>query len=172
MNEIKIRKVRKADLTEVVDISIRGWQTAYRGIIDDDFLDSMDKQEMLKRQLEDYQKDGFIVAELEEKVVGFCRYIDSNEKTPDIEGIDCEICALYVKPELKRHGIGKAMFKYVTNEFKIKEKKKMIIWCLKENEPSRKFYKIMGGIEIPQEHFYEKAGKKYQEAGYVYDLTQ
>ena len=46
---------------------------------------------------------------------------------------------------MKRHGIGKKLMKYVINEFKNSKKEKMILWCLKENYPSRAFYESMGG---------------------------
>ena len=34
--------------------------------------------------------------------------------------------------------------KYAINEFKNSKKEKMILWCLKENYPSRAFYEKMG----------------------------
>lgn len=37
------------------------------------------------------------------------------------------------------------LFQFVTNQFKSKNKTKMILWCLKDNEPSKKFYTKMGG---------------------------
>lgn len=54
----------------------------------------MRKEEKVERLKSNYGKNGFIVAEIENKVVGFCRYIDSNEFTPDMQEIDCEITAL------------------------------------------------------------------------------
>ena len=38
---IFIRNIIEDDLPEVIDIQIQGWKTAYRGIIDDAFLNSM-----------------------------------------------------------------------------------------------------------------------------------
>lgn len=40
----------------------------------------------------------FIVAELHNEVVGFCRYVDSNKFTQDMLDVDCELLALYVRP--------------------------------------------------------------------------
>ncbi len=36
--DIKIKKAIFNDVNSIVDIKIDGWQTAYKGIIDDDFL--------------------------------------------------------------------------------------------------------------------------------------
>lgn len=50
-----------------------------------------------------------------------------------------------VRPDLKRSGIGKSLFNYVCLRFKKENKHKMVLWCLKENESSKKFYLRMGG---------------------------
>ena len=36
-----VRNVKKEDLKAVSEIAVNGWQKAYRGIIDDEFLDSL-----------------------------------------------------------------------------------------------------------------------------------
>lgn len=85
---------------------------------------------------------------------------------PEVDG---EICAIYVKPELKRNGIGRELFKYVFNEFRKNCNKKIILWCLKENYPSRAFYERMGGV-LCGENLITKGGKEYKEVGFKYDV--
>ena len=41
MEQIQVQRVQKEDLPEVARIRIEGWKTAYRGIIDDYFLDNL-----------------------------------------------------------------------------------------------------------------------------------
>lgn len=91
MKEVIIRNIEEKDIPSVVDIQINGWRTAYKGIIDDSVLDSMNKNERIEKIKKRYKEDGFIVAELNNEVVGFCRYADSNKFTPDILEIDCEL---------------------------------------------------------------------------------
>lgn len=169
MENIIIRNIKEEDIPSVVDIQINGWKTAYKGIIDDDFLNSMNREEKIEKRRKDYNQNGFIVAELNKEVVGFCRYIDNNSYTPNMLEIDCEIVALYVKPNLKYNGIGTELFQFVTNEFKSKNRTKMIIWCLKDNKPSRKFYTKMGG-EIVKEKVVEMGEKNYVEVGFEYNI--
>lgn len=164
-----VRNVKKEDLRAVSEIAVRGWQTAYRGIIDDEYLDSLSIEENYQKRLKDYKENGFIVAELDSEVVGFCRYTLENLFSKDIPDIDGEICAIYVKPELKRNGIGRELFKYVFNEFKKNGNKKIILWCLKENYPSRAFYEKMGGI-LCDESTIKKDGKEYKEVGFKYNV--
>lgn len=164
-----VRNVKKEDLRAVSEIAVRSWQTAYRGIIDDEYLDSLSIEENYQKRLKDYKENGFIVAELDSEVVGFCRYTLENLFSKDIPDIDGEICAIYVKPELKRNGIGRELFKYVFNEFKKNGNKKIILWCLKENYPSRAFYEKMGGI-LCDESTIKKDGKEYKEVGFKYNV--
>lgn len=169
MENIKIRNVKKEDLWYVSTIRVEGWQSAYRGIIDDKFLDSLSIEENYKKRLKDYKENGFIVAELNNEVVGFCRYTTSNLYSEQCEDIDCELCAIYIKPNLKRKGIGRALFNYVIEEQKNNNNKKMILWCLKDNYNSRNFYEKMGG-ELYGEKEFERDSKKYKEVGYMYKL--
>ncbi len=129
----------------------------------------MNKDEKIKRFEGNYKKNGFVVVELENEVVGFCRYANSNEFTHNMQDIDCEITALYVKTDLKYNGIGTKLFQFVVNEFKSQSKSKIILWCLKDNEPSKKFYTKMGG-KIIKERVIEIGEKSYCEVGFMYNI--
>lgn len=113
MEKIIIRNVKFEDLKSVADIATRGWQTAYRGIVDDDYLNNLSIEENYQKRIKDYKEDGFIIAEKDNEVVGFCRYRIGNYYKNEYPKVDCELCALYVKPEEKRNGIGKALVEYV-----------------------------------------------------------
>ena len=75
MEQIQVQRVQKEDLPEVARIRIEGWKTAYRGIIDDYFLDNLSIEKDQQKREKDYQLNGFLVAKIGEKVVGFCRYV-------------------------------------------------------------------------------------------------
>ena len=47
---IIIRTATTNEAEEIAKIKIEGWQTAYRGIIDDKFLDNMDINEELEKR--------------------------------------------------------------------------------------------------------------------------
>lgn len=169
MENLIIRNIQEEDIPSVVDIKITGWQTAYKGMIDDTVLNSFDREKEIEKRKKDYNDNGFIVAESNSEIVGFCRYIDSNKFTPDMDNVDCELMALYVKPSLKYNGIGTKLFEYVTEDLKKKNKTTMILWCLKDNEPSKKFYTKMGGMLVGERTF-EKASKPYYEVAFVYNI--
>ena len=56
---------------------------------------------------------------------------------------------------------GKSLI-YVKNEFIKKEKSKMILWCLKDNELSKKFYAKIGR-KIIHERLIQIGDRFYQE---------
>lgn len=171
MDNIVIRRVEKKDLPAVVDIKIKGWQSAYDGIVDSEYLDNLDNERnaRIARMEADFGVNGFIVAELDGEVVGFCRYIADNSFSPEIEDADCELTAIYIKPDLKYHGIGTRMFEYAVDEFRKQGKAKMVLWCLKDNEPTKKFYTKMGG-KIIKERNVKISEKNYKECCFMYEL--
>lgn len=167
MEDFIIREMKEEDIPSVADIQITGWKTAYRGIIDDDYLDTINRNEIIERRKKGYKQNRFIVAEWNQEIVGFCWFIDDNSFTPNEMDIDCEIIALYVRPDLKYQGIGTNLFQYAMSEFKNINKTKMVVWCLKNNEPAKMFYTKMGG-KIAKEKIVEIGGKNYSEAGFLF----
>ena len=58
MEDIIIRNIKKQDIPKVVDIHINGWKTDYKGIIEDKYLDTMNKEEKIKKRQKDYMLNG------------------------------------------------------------------------------------------------------------------
>lgn len=173
MDNLIIRNVKQEDIPSVVDINITGWQTAYQGIIDNQYLDNLDseREQRIVKMKNNYMSGGFIVAELDNQVVGFCRYVDNNNFSPTIVDADCELTVIYVKPNLKGCGIGSKLFEYVLNEFSKLNKNLMVLWCFKDNEPTIKFYEKMGG-RIIGEKAKEHGGKENTEVCFAYNIKE
>lgn len=167
-DKILIRKVKYDDIEQIVDININDWRKVYKGIIDDVILDNLNRNEKIEKWKKHYNVGNVVVAEKNGKILGYCRYEDKifYENTD----IDSEVIAIYVDYDNISKGIGKALLKYVMNDLKSKNRAKMIIWCLEENEKGRKFYEKMGGKLVNKEKYFEKDGKRYKEVGYVYDI--
>ena len=144
LDEIIIRKATFEDIPAISTIKVKGWQTAYKGIIDDDYLNNMDINHTIEKNTKNFDRYPFVVAELNNEIVGFCGLDYGNVENLD-DNCDCELLGIYVRPDLKRNGIGKKLIRYVMNLFLRANKEKMILWCLKNNIPSKKFYEAMGG---------------------------
>ena len=167
-NKLVIRKVRYEDIEQIVDINIKDWKKVYKGIIDDEILDNLNREEKIKKWREHYNIGNVIVAEENGTILGYCRY-DDNVVYENTD-IDSEIIAIYVDCDKLGNGIGKKLVEYVKADLKNKNKTKMVIWCLEKNQNARKFYEKMGGNLLSDEKHFEKEGKKYKEVGYVYNI--
>ena len=75
----------------------------------------------------------------------------------------------YKKVKETSEKMGTQIFEYVTNLFKDKNKKKMGIWCVKENLQAVEFYQKKGGNIIKEKKF-TLADKEYSEVAFIYDL--
>lgn len=169
--EIIIRSLVADDVPSVARIRVDGWRKAYSGVVDDEYLNSLDVEEQARKFEKCIGSDNFIVAIMDGEVVGFCRFLYDNSFSPNIGYVNCELTAIYVRPDLKGRGVGAKMFKDVVKKFKNKNKTTMIIWCLADNADSIAFYKHMGG-EIKEEKIVQIGDKDYREVGIVYNLEK
>ena len=48
MDNIRIRNIKKEDIPQVVNIQIDGWRAAYKGMIDDEYLENMNVEKKRK----------------------------------------------------------------------------------------------------------------------------
>lgn len=168
IENILIRKVKCEDIEQIVDINIKDWKKVYKGIIDDTILNNLNRNEKIEKWRQHYNIGNVIVADNSGDILGYCRYDDNVDYKNT--GIDSEIIAIYVDYEKLGNGVGKKLIEYVKNDLKNKNKNKMVIWCLEENQNARKFYEKMGGTLITDEKYFEIQGKKYKEVGYIYNI--
>ena len=163
-----IRKIKYKDIEQIVDININDWKIVYKGIIDEDTINNLNRDKKIERWKKTYNKNATAVAEENGKVVGYCKYMyNVNYENTDI---DCELLAIYVDYNNIRKGTGRKLIEYVKNDLKSKGKKKMVVWCLEKNKLGRNFYEKTGGKLITPEKYFETEGKKYKEVGYLYNI--
>ena len=58
MDNLVIRKAKVEDLRGVAQIVVNGWQTAYKGIVDDEYLDNLSIDEKYQKMLKNYKEIG------------------------------------------------------------------------------------------------------------------
>lgn len=162
--QLMIRPATRTDARQIAEIIIEDWKIAYRDIIDSDFLDSMDVEQRYQRELQRYQI--YRVAAINKQVLGLAW----NEMAND-DGVDCEIIALYVRYAARKSGIGRALFRDSVNAFKACGKKRMIIWCLKENDEAKRFYEKMGG-KAYKTGSHKWGNREYDMISYLYRLDE
>lgn len=160
--QMVIRKATKEDAWQIADIVVEDWKNAYRGIIDSDYLDSMNVEERYQRELQ--RNRIYTIAAVGDEILGFAW----NEMT-DGETADCEIVALYVRFAKRKSGIGRVLFENSVATFRAAGRKRMIVWCLRENDEARQFYEKMGGKRY-QTGMHPWGNRNYDMISYFYQL--
>lgn len=148
-----IRPARKEDAQRMAEIHVFGWRSAYRGIVDDDYL--FKRLSVTKRvakfetSIEEKKENSFVFEENEIvkafMTIGKCRNEDKTESY--------EIWGLYVEPLMKRNGIGTKMIQYCEDIAQTNGYKENVLWVLKDNIASRAFYEKMGYMPDGKEEY-------------------
>ncbi len=161
-----IRWYERKDIEQIAKIITNDWKIAYRGIIDDDYLDGLNYKERERKIMLKYSKEKAIVYEEEGIVKGYSRFGINKDEEKNLG----ELYALYIKPDERGKGIGGKLLKETARILK-KEYEEMLIWCLEENKKGRNFYEKMGG-KLYKTRKIEIGNKEYGEVCYRYDLKE
>lgn len=148
-----IRRKEKKDCKDIAHIVTVAWNETYKGIVPDEFLNNLYKNEKQRASFSfnkfDKKDNHQFVLEVDEKVVGFIKVGSANDTSYNKCG---EIYALYIIIGYKGYGYGKKLVEIGIKELKNMGYDKMIIGCLQGN-PSNEFYKHMGGKFIKTRNF-------------------
>ena len=170
LDKLIIREATLEDIPEVAILHVDSWNKTYKGIIEQEHLDNMKNNldKRIERMKNEFNLRKMIVIILDNEIVAFSEFTLTNEFSKDLD-IDCELCGLYIKNEYLGKGIGSKVFDYVKNIFVENNKKKMGLWCVKENNNAINFYIRKGGTQVKEKPF-TLAGKDYSELAFVYNL--
>jgi ribosomal protein S18 acetylase RimI-like enzyme len=153
--ELTIRPARRRDADAIAGVHVRSWQAAYRGLLDDELLDSLTTAERARswRGWLVAADSSTIVAESGGVLVGFCTTVRGRGAA------GCEIAALYVEPELVRGGIGTALLRAALEEARADGAAAVTLWVLEANEPARAFYERFGFADDGGRELHERSGE-------------
>jgi GNAT superfamily N-acetyltransferase len=171
-----IRAATPADGPGIAFVRVTTWRAAYRGIIAQATLDGLDILADSARFSEGLARMGSdhccFVAEVlaaegaaPTRVAGFARAGPCR----DDAGYTSELYAIYVLPEYQGHGVGRELFRAVTGWLAGQGHHNMILYVLRDNFPSRRFYETQGGRPVRQRQI-EIGGQMLPEVGYGYIL--
>jgi ribosomal protein S18 acetylase RimI-like enzyme len=165
MSAITIRPARPGDARRIARLDVETWRAAYAGILTTPFLVdlSVTRREVgWAAVIERESRDVRVAVDDDGEIVGFgsCgRNRDSAERTG-------EVFTLYVSPDWQNQGIGRALLLALFERLVALGCASVIIWVLRDN-PSRYFYRRLGGREIRQKAFVV-GGKRIEAAGYAW----
>ncbi len=145
---ITVRKAFAQEAQTVIRVNVAAWKTSFRGIVADDFLDSLceTNTKMYSNLIQDVQNGRCIVALQEEQIVGFCCFGPSRDQDfPQ----SAEIYFFYLLKDFQKKGIGHQIYEKAKCELVRSGYHSLIIECL-SNNPSCHFYSSLGGKKVKE----------------------
>lgn len=146
-----IRPSTMEDAAEIARVHALSWQSTYRGIVPDEFLDSIDIDNWVERHRRNMAEDpeDFVshVAEEEGEIVGWALGGPNREEASEYAS---ELFTIYLLPGQLRRGIGRRLIAAVAESLLAFGFSSMVVWVLAENWPARRFYEALGGVYVSE----------------------
>lgn len=144
--EILIREATALDAQALASVHVASWRAAYRGIIEDAYLDALSVDRRREANLawfRDPSPSTFIrvAVDASAKVVGYAMGGPARTGAPTTLG---EIYVLYLLPDAQRRGIGTQLMRSMARGLDLRGMETLEVWALEAN-PSRAFYTRLGG---------------------------
>ncbi|MDX3926686.1 MAG: GNAT family N-acetyltransferase [Shinella sp.] len=167
-NRIEIRQGWTGDVFAIGRLVVETWQSAFRGILDDEYLDRMSPAEQAVRHMGRRSSPGvghIVAAERQSReIVGFANFGPARGRAPYKLH---ELYALYVRPDFQGKGIGADLVRAVAQRSMETGAASLFAWVLAAN-PNRAFYERLGAV--PTQHgMVSVGGKSYPQIAYVWN---
>ncbi|MBM3286119.1 MAG: GNAT family N-acetyltransferase [Candidatus Eisenbacteria bacterium] len=142
---MNIRRATPDDAEPLAKLHIDSWRAAYRGLVPDGHLDSLDyrlRAQRFRDSLAQNAEESYL-AEQNGEILGFvtlgaCRDADVDQDTSG------EIWGIYLAPGHWRKGIGTSLCRYAERLLRTRGYRSALLWAFAENPQARRFYEAMG----------------------------
>ncbi|MFH0176119.1 GNAT family N-acetyltransferase [Streptomyces cacaoi] len=164
-----VRDMALADVDRVSEIRIRGWRSAYRGLLPQPYLDALSVTEDAERRRARFGQGGAdvvnLVAEQAGRVVGWAAH--GAYRDGEVRTADAELYAIYVDTEYLGRGVGRALLQESVRGAGALGHSRMYLWVLKGNATARRFYERAGFHADGAEEPFEVEGVAVPEVRYL-----
>lgn len=135
------------DAQSIAALHLASWQSAYRGILPDAYLDSLDAPARAGMWHEDIARARVHVVAREVVGVGlvaFCAVAPSRDADANTE--TWEIWNLHAAPEARGKGYGTELFKVAAEMARAARATALTLWVVEENRSAQRFYEREGMV--------------------------
>lgn len=164
---MNIRQVVAADARSVATVHVRSWQSAYRGIVPDAYLDSLslDNREHIWHESIRRGTPEIWVAEIDSQVVGWTAFGTSRDQ--DARPDTGELEAIYLLPSHWATGVGRALLLVTRRRLIERGFSTATLWVLTQNARAIRFYTAGGfGPNLASEKHIDVGGRTLSEIRY------
>jgi len=152
----------------VAEVHVATWQRAYRGLIPDDYLNSLsvdDRESTWREILEKKACELWVAAEDNSHELagwvafGKCRDADQSASVG-------ELWAIYVAPNYWSSGVGRTLWLAARTRLIERGFTEVTLWCLAGNERADRFYRNAGFLSTSTKNKFELGGAILEEVRY------
>ncbi|MFK0291177.1 GNAT family N-acetyltransferase [Streptomyces sp. NPDC090442] len=168
----------EADVDAVAEVRVRGWQSAYRGLMPPAYLAALSVAEDADRRREWFARRRpeawELVAERSGGVVGWLAagpardpdLAPGRRELPSGRAPVAELLALYVAPPLIGTGVGRALLDAGTAGARARGFGALSLWVVRGNARAQRFYERAGFAPDGAERSEDVAGRRVPELRY------
>jgi ribosomal protein S18 acetylase RimI-like enzyme len=159
-----IRAARVEDAAQIAVVHVRSWQSAYRGLLPQAYLDELDPAQRVGRWERyltevdgttgtevdgttgtevDGTTGGVLVAEDDRHLIGFISYSQSRDADADPKQVG-EVGAIYLLSDAWRNGVGGRLMNAALGRLAEAGFTEATLWVLDSNVRARRFYEAGG----------------------------
>jgi ribosomal protein S18 acetylase RimI-like enzyme len=147
---MKVRRAESVDAAAIAEVHVAAWRSTYRGLLPDDFLDSLDEagyEERWARIVGEGASRVYVATDghAGSDVVGFA---SGGRERAGESGYEGELYAIYVLRESQGRGHGRRLVQAVVGGLRELGLRDMIVWVLRDNSGARGFYERLGGVYV------------------------
>ncbi len=147
---MRIRKSEPADAGAIARVHIDSWRTTYAGIVPDEHLANLsygDGESWWESVLSQDRSVGriFVAQQYGGEVIGFAGGGREREGNPAYRA---ELFFVYLLVEYQRRGLGRRLVSAVAERLLADGLDSMLVWVLKDNHATRRFYESLGGEKV------------------------
>jgi ribosomal protein S18 acetylase RimI-like enzyme len=168
---MNIRPAVESDARAVATVHVLTWQSAYRGIVPDAYLDSLsiDRRESFWRLALQKETPELWLAETDSTVIGWSSFGASRDA--DAGAHTGELEALYLLPQYWQTGTGRALWLVTRRRLIERSFTTATLWVLSANLRAIRFYTAAGFTSNPaSEKEINVGGRSLRERRYETDL--
>jgi len=150
-----VRLARPDDAEDIADAHVRGWLAAYRGLVPDAILDGLSVErrathwrDTITTEDEAREAGASLAARtwvIEEAghVHGFAASGPIRDQPDGLTGAG-EVFAIYLAPEARGRGLGRALFGHVVDDLHGRAFDPLVVWVFEATTAARRFYAAAG----------------------------
>ncbi len=167
--DVTIRRANAHDASEIARVHVATWQSAYKGIVPQPHLDSLDVtawEQSWKEWLGRTDSSVFVA----EEEGALCGFIGGGPLREPVGDCDCEIYAIYVLANMQKRGVGRDLISSLAGDLKKQGFASPAVWVLADN-PSCHSYARLGAVLIADKQI-EIGGAQLREVAYGWDSME